>query len=361
MRKQKIIHTLYTGLGGHANVVFPLLAGGFEEYCSSSLVFYGVEDLSPIYRTLCKTNAYPFTAIRKNKRAYIRPILKFKRILAQEQPDRIIIHNSELILGAIAHRNKYKNCKVFFVEHQDNGSKSRLQQFLSKYALKKADAVICLSENYRKELIENYSCKVPTVVIANGIDLEKYKPSNVKKDSPIAVFGMASRMMPTKDHFCLLQAFQQLLMKHADVRLKIAGTGETFAQVKAWSEQLNIADKVDFLGLLNEEQMQEFYREIEVYVLATTAETLSTGILQAMACGLPVITSDISNNKQIITHLENGLLYRNSDSEDLSKQMLFTYENNDTLGNLGEKARAHISANYAVNQMVENYISLVQS
>ena len=357
MDKPKVIHVLYSGLGGHANVVFPLLESSFGHDFNNHLVFFGIEPTVDAYIKKCESLDIDFSEIRKKPKQYIRSFGQFTETLRDLNPDTIIVHNSELIIPALQYKKKHPNCSVYYVEHQDNNTKGITLNFLSKYALKRSDGVICLSENFKDELLAKYKRKVPIHVISNGIDIDKYK--TVEKRNPL-VLGMASRMMQTKDHTNLLKAFKIVLQKHPEVKLEIAGDGATYNAVIALANELKVDGSVKFLGFLNDAEMIEFYNRIGIYILATNSETMSTAILQAMACGLPVITSDIKNNAAIIQHEKTGWLYKDRNSVDLANQINFVIENFDSSIKIGLTAREEIRQNYSLQKMAERYAELVK-
>ncbi|NOQ74476.1 MAG: glycosyltransferase [Crocinitomix sp.] len=359
MQKHKVIHVIYSGLGGHANVVFPLLESEFGEKHTHVLVFFGVEETLPDYLVKSEELGIKTYSIQKKPRKYLKAFSRFKEILELESPDRIIVHSSELIMPAKIYSEKKPGVKVFYAEHENNQSKGRSLRMFSKYALRKADAVVCLNDNYKAELQKKYKCKVPIHVIHNGVDTDKFKPTKDKKATPI-VIGMASRMIPGKDHINLLKAFKSILKNHPNTELHLAGEGETFEKVKALSISLELQNNVQFLGLLNEVEMLAFYSKIHTYVLATHAETLSTAILQAMSCGLPVLTSDIPNNKLLIQPNETGWLYKDKNSLDLADQLNEMLSDLTVANKIGEKARAAVIERYSIKTNAQKYTELIQ-
>ena len=160
MEKRKVIHVIYSGLGGHGHVLFPLLEGKFGEEFINIIVFYGVEPVIPAYVLRCKELGITFHEIEKKRGQYIKPFRLYREILKREAPHAILVHNSELIISSVAYAKKAGACKAYYVEHQDNKTKSLTLRSLSKYALKRADAVVCLSENFKQELLKQFKACV---------------------------------------------------------------------------------------------------------------------------------------------------------------------------------------------------------
>lgn len=358
--KLKVMQTLYSGLGGHSSVAFSLLDSSFGNHFTNYLVFYGIEHLSLFSQKKLQENKIKFSFIKKKPKRYLSPLLSFYRILKVETPDTLIIHNSELIYPAVVYKKIKKDIKILFVEHQHNQTKTKLQWIVSKYALKNADTVICLNELYKKEMLKELnltklSNKVK--IIPNGINVKKF--SGAEKDK-LKYLGMASRLTDNRDHKLLLAAFKQLSDEFPFLVLKIAGTGDQENVIKNLINKYDLEDKVEMLGLLNETEMVKFYRSLSFYVHSTLAETLSTSLLQAMACELPVITSDIKNNKQLIKDNENGYLYKNKDTDDLYQKMKYAVNNFEEAKGIGRAARIDVVENYSNETMGRKYLKLIK-
>lgn len=359
MEDFKVLQTLYSGLGGHGNVVFSLLQEeAFNTSFSHTLVFYGIENTRELYIQQANSLGIKHYSLKKRPKRYIKSFRTFKKILQQQKPNRILIHSSELIIPAVWYAKKNKHCRVFYVEHQHNTSKTRFEHFLSKFALKKAFKVICLNEAYKNELIAQHGIKNKTTVIPNGIATTTFAPAQIKPTD--LVIGMAARINATKDHKRLIHAFKQVLKNHPTAQLKIAGTGNLHEGLQKLVVDLKLTDNIEFVGLLNEEEMCVFYQSLAICVHATKRETLSTAILQAMSCQLPVITSDIENNKVLITNEVTGYLYANEDEEDLAKKMNLAIRNKEQRSKIATAARKHVLENYTSQIMAEHYKKLIQ-
>lgn len=358
MEKRKIVHVIYSGLGGHGNVLFPLLEGKFGEDFTNIVVFYGVEPLLPAYIQRCEELGLTYHQIQKRRGQYLKPFRLFIAVLKKVQPSAIIVHNSELIITAVGYSKHVKSCKAYYVEHQDNKTKSFILRGLSRYALKRADAVVCLSENFKQELLSKCTASVPVKVVANGINTEKYIPV-IHHNEAIRI-GMAARMTPTKDHKTLLNAFRILLESYPTTILEIAGSGDTLLQTQVMCTELELDESVRFLGLLDEKEMIAFYQNIDIFVLATTSETMSTAILQAMSCGLPVVTSDIENNAVLIEHGRTGWLYNDQNAVDLAVKLNVILDDREKALEVGRAARQHVIDNYSLEKMGQSYISLIE-
>ncbi len=358
MNKPKVIHVLYSGLGGHGNVVFSLMETQFREDFEHILVFYGVEKVRQEYLDKAKEIGIKTYSILKKPKRYLKSFKNFKQILVIEAPKSIIVHNSELLFPALSYKKKNKACTTFYVEHQTNHAKPFLLRVLTRKALKHATNVVCLSENYKTELVQVHGFENKIVVIPNGINTEKYVPTNAPSEEKF--IGMAARITSIKDHFNLIKAFKQIVKTNPSWQLKIAGTGDQLEKIKALVRSEKLGNHVHFLGLLGEEELISFYQSLTIYIHATKGETLSTSILQAMACELPIIASDITNNKPLIIPEETGWLYENENDTDLAIKINTVIKAIDIESNSGKLARKMVLDKYSNLLMAEKYRDLIE-
>jgi len=354
---KKVIQSLYSGLGGHASVVFSLLDTEFINDYENVLVFFGVEEILESHKKKSLDLDIKYYSLIKKSKRYLKPFISFKKILNNENPDVIIIHGSELIFPAIWYC-KDKKTKVIYVEHEPNHTKTILERLQTSYSLKHADKVVCLNEIYKSQLLSQSNSKATVKVIPNGIDIERFLPT--RKKTHIKNIGMAARLTNTKDHKNLIYAFSLLLKSNPDCLLKIAGTGDLEDKLKNYASELNIANSVQFLGLLNENEMIGFYQNLDLYVHATYSETLSTSIIQAMSCALIVITSDIENNRALIENSKDGLLYEDGNSDSLYSIMVKIVNSYDKYNHIEEKARNKIEQYYSNKTMAKGYKQLIE-
>lgn len=142
------------------------------------------------------------------------------------------------------------------------------------------------------------------------------------------------------------------------VSLHIAGDGETMPMIKSIINELNLNDCVCLHGMLNEKELLSFMHSLDIYVHATFGEMMSNSIMQAMACGLPIIASDVWGVNNMIKEGENGMLYseKNADQLALLLEKLITSE--EMRIELGARARTFAENNYSNEVMFASYRQL---
>lgn len=357
MDRKLIIHIIYSGLGGHSNVLFPLLENSFSEHFENHVVFFGVEEVNPDYIQKCNDLGVKFTRIQKKRKRYLGAFSQFKILLKQQQPYCVIVHNNELIIPASQFARKNATHTIY-VEHENNQSKSRFLHFLSKYARKKSDAIVCLNHVFKQEFESLYGAAPNLYVIENGIDTTKFIPAQKPQN---LICGLAGRMVEVKDHHNLIKAFEKVVLAYPEAQLLLAGDGPLKKELEALCEQFELSENINFLGLLNEDEMISFYNSLSLYTHATHAETMCTAILQAMSCELPIITADIKNNKIFVEHQVNGWLYSTNNAEDLATKIISAYQNREEFERIGIANRLKVQKKFSAEQMSLKYTALIES
>jgi len=163
-------------------------------------------------------------------------------------------------------------------------------------------------------------------VIPNiGVDKEVLK----RKDEPLpqsqlppekALVVSCGRLTPIKGYSYLLEAFRNV-RSHMSVELRILGDGELQEELENKIDALNLNNEVELLGFHS--NPFKFMRAADVFVLSSLSEGFGNVIVEAMACGTPVVATDCPHGPgEIITHGENGLLVPPADVDALSDALL---------------------------------------
>ncbi len=169
---------------------------------------------------------------------------------------------------------------------------------------------------------------------------------------------MQSRLSPTKDHLTLVKAFAQLISGNsssASMQLLIAGDGDCKDALQRLVEELNITSYVVFKGMIDESFLPAFINSLDIYVHATLGETMSTAIMQVMACRLPVIASDVKGVNNMIKNDENGLLVPAKDENKLAAAIEYLLQNPAIAKRLAKAAYDTAINKFSNVSMFNNY------
>lgn len=217
--------------------------------------------------------------------------------------------------------------------------------------LQRADHAFSVSESLRRVTIDEWGADADKVsIIPNGVDLDLFNPG-------VEPFGVRDRLDAGGDSIVcfvgalgpwhgvdqLLQAFPIALRKDANMRLLLVGGAKEYeiGHLIAQTKSLGIADRVSFLGRVEHEEVPRILVESDVAVAPYPHADFGFSplkIFEYLACGLPVITSDVPSTREIIRHGENGLLAKAGDPNELAKAILSVLGDSDLAARLKEGA-----------------------
>lgn len=203
-----------------------------------------------------------------------------------------------VIAGLAAIWSSYKG-KIFFSEHShasinlnvNKGFKSKLILLLAKLVYKKADAVICVSQGVREDLLQLIKKLKNTVVIYNPV--ENLFQKDVVPDPDVYRLVSIGRLDKNKNFKLLIECFAEVLKNVNDNKryeLHILGEGEERSNLEKQIVTLNLSGNVFLPGFIA--QPANILNSSQLFVSASLLEGLPTVLIEALGCGLPVISSD---------------------------------------------------------------------
>lgn len=176
---------------------------------------------------------------------------------------------------------------------------------LYRYSFTHADKILALSNMWRDEIIKAFNLPSDKVVVLYN-PCPIVTPSRFDEREKYILF--AGTLTHRKGYDDLIKAFTQVSPKHPEWRLKLAGNGE-IEEGKRLASELNIGDKVDFLGWVNGDEKDEAFRKASAYCLPSYSEGFPMGVLDAWAYHLPVITTPVGGIPDVAIDGENLLIF----------------------------------------------------
>lgn len=362
-RGMKVLHILYSGLGGHGNVFFSMVNADEKKEFEFAAIFNGIEPVRDEYIEQCRKKNIPFSYIQKKPGLHPGFFIRLYRQIRKTDPDIVFLHGGIAVLPArLAKLFSGRIKKIVVRETQANHLKNTgdwVRLFLSMVF---ASRVVYLSEEYRQEVAKKMSwvySKKRSAVIPNGIDLERFVPG-VQTSSTHIKLGMLGRLVNSKDHTTLLKALAVLkkVAPNQSFTLRIAGDGEYKNELVKMAMELDIIKEVEFTGQLDEPRLVEFLQGLDIYIHASLGETMSTAIMQAMACAKPIIASDVPGIHNMITDRQNGLLVPPREPEALARVLQELINNKPEQNRLANNALVYAQENFSNLTMLERYKKL---
>ncbi len=209
----------------------------------------------------------------------------------------------------------------------------------------KCDFVTAPSKSVGDEMIQ-FGFSGKTKVISNPIDTKTFSPSPQKTElknklgfSKSTVIH-AGRLAEERKIDVILKAVASAQREIPELELVIAGGGSDEKRLRLLAHSLGIENSVKFLGVLTKPKLAEAYNASEIFAITSTADTQSLVMMQAMACGLPVIGVRARAFPEYINS-ENGILIEPGDDKALAEKIIFLFKHADIRKKLGYGAREY--------------------
>ena len=239
----------------------------------------------------------------------------------------------------------------------------KLRELLENHLLRKSEAIICRNSEFKKSL--SHRCNLPESkinVIVPGIDTDMFKPFTLGRRSKIRqnlglkknmVLGfVAMGISHSKGADTLIKAFNQLRNEHPNVKLLLIG--EDMIGFKR-------DQSVVYCGRVEKEKLPAYYNAMDIFVFPTRSEAAGKVLMEASACGIPVISTNVGGPQQLIKAGETGFL---ADAEDVSGIVSYCrmlLEDEELRKKMGEKGRKHALENFDYHPLAQRTADVIKS
>lgn len=199
-------------------------------------------------------------------------------------------------------------------------------------AVLSADRLITVSDALRRVALQFGADDRKITVIGNGVDLEKFRP--ISQAAARAELGLPSNakvlvsvgtLVERKGFHRVLDCMPELQLRHPNLHFLIVGgagpEGDIGARLRAQVQSLGLNESVHFLGAVRQDRMHVPLSAADVFVLATSYEGWANVFLEAMSCGLPVITTRVGGNSEVVPNSAVGTIVEFGDSESLTREI----------------------------------------
>jgi glycosyltransferase involved in cell wall biosynthesis len=185
-----------------------------------------------------------------------------------------------------------------------------------------------------------------------GVDVEMFAPETGLRESSPTIVNVGS-LQPVKGQAILIRAFRFVADRKANVRLVIAGAGELRSELELLTAELNLSDRVHFLGDVRHEQLPAVYRDATLFVQASLHEAQGMAVLEAAACGLPIAGTMVGALADLAP--DAALAVPPGDPIRLAQLVLSVLDDPQRLRTLGQAARARVVETYSLDASADRF------
>ena len=359
-------------------IVLPHLRGGGAQRVAVNLINHLDRDIS-LNLFLINNDGFLINFIEKDIQIFTskakktkNALFELKKIIDQHNYDAIFTMKDYLgflvcitvamtkskppiIYREVIHKSASDSCEI------KNNIIRNIWYYIERFVYKKVNKIIVPSYSMKLDLKLNYKISETKIkVINNPVDIKKIiYLAKQDVDHPWftstvpLVIGMG-RLTGQKGFYELIKAVKLVNDKNIILRLVIIGVGEEKPRLKIVVDELQLNDRVDFLGA--QENPYKFIARADMFVSSSFYEGFPNALLEAMACDTVIISTDcLSGPAEIINNYENGILVPVGDVEKIAEEIANLIENPQLAEHLSTAAKKTVLEKYAANVVAKEY------
>jgi glycosyltransferase involved in cell wall biosynthesis len=342
-----------------------LLVGGLPEADEKDSLhiprFYGVEPTLIVEMTRTPN-------LRSDRAAYKR----LKQIIIDYKPD--IVHTHAAKAGALG-RKAAISCGVPIIVHTYHGHvfhsyfgslKTALFKWIERRLAKKTDQIIAISPLQKQELSEVHKIcpKDKISIVPLGFDLVPFQENLIEKrrqtraqfqlsDDEVAV-AIIGRLAPIKNHQFFLQVIEHLAAKGINARYFIVGDGSEYPAIAETIEKLTYSHQVSIEMTSWIKDIASFNAGMDVICLTSNNEGTPVSLIEAQACNIPVITTDVGGVRDIVLEGETGFIVPKNDLVSYSNKLQLLIENKEIRKKMSQNGWNFVHEQFHYKTLVTN-------
>ncbi len=276
-----------------------------------------------------------------------------------------LIHANWTLSGAVAWWTKWIHQKPYIVTVQgsDIFKASRMPgvKTITKLCLQQSRQVIALSRSLAEHTVRLGIDSSRVQIIPNGVDVDWFHPIPPDQREPIILF--VGSLIERKGARYLIKAMPSILEKQPGYRLVIVGEGPEEGELTKLVDQLGIRASVNFVGGQTQDQVRRWMQKAKVFVLPSLEEGLGVVLLEALACGTPIVATKVGGIIDVVSP-EVGVMIEPKSDDHISSAVIELLINevvwNEMSKNARERANTYYDWEVIASQIIEIYKRTIQ-
>lgn len=294
-----------------------------------------------------------------SKIIYLKAVNEVKRIIKDFNPDIVHAHyaSSYGLIGALSGFHPYIismwGSDVFGFPNYSYMHKSIL-----KFNLSKADKL--LSTSYTMKTEAGKYTKKEILVTPFGIDVNRFKPETVNNifTNTEVVIGTIKTLEKIYGIEDLIKAFQIVKLKLPDrtIKLLLVGAGTQRKNLEHIAADLHLEKDIIFTGYVSHNEVDKYHKMLDIFVAVSLQESFGVSVLEASACGKPVIVSKVGGLPEVVANGETGIIVESKNSNQLADALITLINNPDLRKRMGDAGRLKVIQDFSWDSSVKKML-----
>jgi len=270
-------------------------------------------------------------------------VLDFKRLLRDIKPD--LVHAGPIqtcaFIAILAGASPLLTMSWGF-DLMDDVHKGWMWEFATKYTLERS-TFFTSDANVTKDKAVAYGMNPEkTIVFPWGVDLEHFRMKSAEGSMAKEGFVLfCNRSWETRYGVDVLaRAFVKVAQQRDDIRLLLLSGGSQGANIRKTLQGGGVEEYVTFGGQISQTDLPRWYHMADLYISPSHVDGSSVSLMEALACGLPCLVSDIPANQEWVFENKNGWLFRDGDADHLAEKILVAMNRRENLPEIGRASRS---------------------
>ncbi len=283
-------------------------------------------------------------------------VFDFRRLVKEIKPD--LIHAGPIQTCAfIAVLSGFRPILTMSwgFDLMDDVHKNKWWAWVTRYTLKRS-TFFTSDANVTRDMAVSYGMNPDkTVVFPWGVDLEHFNVETFQRFNVSTFTLFCNRAWESRYGVDVLaRAFVQVAQQNENVNLILLGGGSLGGQLRQILQSGGVLDRVIFGGQVSQTNLPDWYHRADLYISPSHVDGSSVSLMEALACGLPCLVSDIPANKEWVVEDENGWLFCDGDANHLAEKILAAISQREKLPEIGRSSRrlAEMRADWKKNAEV---------
>ncbi|MGQ9611022.1 MAG: glycosyltransferase family 4 protein [bacterium] len=366
-KRINLMHVVLSlNIGGLENLVLKLVKNiNREKYniCICSLTANG--ELENEFNEI----GIPVFIVQKHEGVDYSLPIRLSRVFRNRRVDIVHTHNIDPYLYGTIGAKLARVPVIIHTEHSNLFPNQKKLMIAERCLSNISDMIIADSKKVADFLIQRQNIpRRKVITILNAIDIDSFDVTVDiirKKREELGilenelVIGNVARLVPVKDHHTLLASFSKVSQLISNVRLVIVGDGPLRTELENFCAELELSDKIIFLG--KRRDISELMSIFDIFVLSSISEGLSLTLLEAMAAKKPVVATHVGGNPEVVQDNVTGILVPPRNPLALAQALIILIKDKKKLFEMGESGRRRVEQYFSIDVMLEKYEKVYRS